>query len=380
MKKFCPNCGNPVKETDNVCGNCGYKLKKKETNNSTVNRSVANENIDHSDKNTLSNTRASYMEKNHNPKHNKTIMWICGGVLAAVIIGGGIFAGRQYVNNKNAEVKTTQNNKTTTKKTTPATNKNQESNHRNSSEYSNDKWMMMGYLAYKARNSTNLNEIESGNLPNVINEVNTNFKQGKISVYKKSSNSYTLSNEYGSVNVHVKRDTVVVSGDGTSNFPKTSLKEVLGGENSLLNILVKYISSNKVTNNTQSSSNTQKIAKENIKNFFDTMWIFNESDSLSQRATKMLNYGDRKAVTGIAGNDAFENKDNQADQKGTYYQPIEITKSKGMNENYDVVVYSKVDSPGGHSVKARITYTVSVDKEGKVSEASLVLSDVESEH
>ena len=245
MKKFCPNCGKPVRDTDNICGNCGYKLKKKETNNSPVNRSVANGNIDHSDKSTLSNTRASYMEKNHNPEHNKTIMWICGGVLAVVIIGGGIFAGHQYVNNKNAEVKTTQSSKSTTKKATSATKKDQEANHRNSSEYSNDEWMMMGYIAYKAKDS---------DTTQAINDVKNYFSDGELTAHKNSSASYTLSNEYGSVEIDVKDDEVVVSNDGTSTFSKDTLKHTYGDDIDVIKSLIRNISSSSSTHSSDTDS------------------------------------------------------------------------------------------------------------------------------
>ncbi|GBG04653.1 zinc-ribbon domain-containing protein [Lactobacillus rodentium] len=256
MKKFCPNCGKPVKDTDNVCGNCGYELKKKETNNSPVNRSVAKGNIAHSNKKTLSNTRASYMEKNHNPKHNKTIMWICGGVLAAVIIGGGIFAGHQYVSNKNAEVKTTQSSKPTTKKATPATKKNQESNHQNSSEYSNDEWMMMGYIAYKAKDS---------GTTQAIDDVKNYFSDGELTAHKNSSTSYTLSNEYGSVDVDVKDDEVVVSNDGTSTFSKDTLKKSFSNDLSTIKSLVSHISSSsdeEATSNNESGNWKSGVARD----------------------------------------------------------------------------------------------------------------------
>lgn len=32
MAKYCSNCGNEVRETDNVCSNCGTRLKGEQTN------------------------------------------------------------------------------------------------------------------------------------------------------------------------------------------------------------------------------------------------------------------------------------------------------------------------------------------------------------
>ena len=376
MKKFCPNCGKPVKETDNVCGNCCYKLNKPSVSNQTKASLTPNSSKNND---TVPSTRATYAMKNKD--HKKGVMWTCAGILAIVIIGGGIYAGRQYVTSKNNQATTAQNSKlkSSNKVAQSSTKKSTKTSHQEHSEYSNDEWMMMGYIAYKAKDSDDSNEIESGNIRNVINEVNNYFKSGELTAHKNSASSYTLSNEYGSVNVEVKKEEVVVSNDGTSTFSKASLKEVLGGEKSLLEVLVKYLSSsNNVTGN-QASTNSQKVAKENIKNFFNAMWIFNSSDSLSERAEKMLKYGDRKAVIGIVGNDAFDNTENQGKQKGTYYQPIEITKSNGLNQLYDVIVYSQVDSEGDHSVKAKINYTVSVDKNGKVNGGSLVQTYVESD-
>ncbi|WP_265489416.1 zinc ribbon domain-containing protein [Lactobacillus sp. PV034] len=235
MKKFCPNCGKPVKDSDNVCGNCGYQLKKKEINSSPVNKFETKDNSNLSSNNTVPPTRANFKVKKPN---NKKIMWICGGVLAVVIIGGGIFAGHQYLNNKNAEVKTVQSKKPTTKKATPSTKKQTQNTHQTSSEYSNDEWMMMGYIAYKAKDSDSASAID---------EVKDYFKDGELTAQKNSSNSYTLSNEYGSVDVDVKKDEVVVSNDGTTTFSKDSLKNTFGDDMSIIKSLIKNISSSKST-------------------------------------------------------------------------------------------------------------------------------------
>lgn len=56
VKKVCPNCGKPVKDTDDVCSNCGQKLK-----------------------------RASY--KSHK-KHKKAGLWIGLGLLVVILFGG----------------------------------------------------------------------------------------------------------------------------------------------------------------------------------------------------------------------------------------------------------------------------------------------------
>ena len=237
MKKFCPNCGKPVKETDNVCGNCGHQLKQTPVSNQTE-TSFPPTSPQKSD--SVQNTRANYAVKNKG--HKKGIMWTCAAVLAVVIIGGGIFAGHQYLTNKNHQTEMAQDNnmksskkaaKSSTKENNRTENSEEDQADNTDSNISADEWMMMGYIAYKAKDS---------DTTQAIDDVKNYFNDGDLKAYKNSDGSYTLTNEYGSVDVDVKEDEVVVSNDGTSTFSKYTLKDNFGGEMSTIESLTGNIS------------------------------------------------------------------------------------------------------------------------------------------
>ena len=82
MKKVCPNCGKPVKDTDKNCGNCGYPLK-----------------------------RAGNKRLSNNKKHVKTIMWGCIGIILVIILGGGYYSFHQYSKGQHSRVTTEANQK-----------------------------------------------------------------------------------------------------------------------------------------------------------------------------------------------------------------------------------------------------------------------------
>ena len=247
MKKFCPNCGKPVKETDNICGNCGHKLKPKAVSSQSQ-TSFTPKSSQKSD--SVQNTRANYVAKNKD--HKKGVMWTCAGILAVVIIGGGIYAGRQYVTSKNNQATTAQNSKlkSSNKVAQSSTKKSTKTSHQEHSEYSNDEWMMMGYIAYKAKDS---------NTSQAIDDVKDYFSDGDLTAHKNSSTSYTLSNEYGSVDIDVKDGEVVVSNDGTSTFSKDTLKSTFGDDLSTIKSLVSYISkSSKTSDETENDSDSSE--------------------------------------------------------------------------------------------------------------------------
>ena len=246
MKKFCPNCGKPVKKTDNVCGNCGHKLKPKAVSSQSQ-TSFTPKSSQKSD--SVQNTRANYVSKNKD--HKKGVMWTCAGILAVVIIGGGIYAGRQYVTSKNNQATTAQSSKlkSSNKVAQSSTKKSTETRHQEHSEYSNDEWMMMGYIAYKAKDS---------DTTQAINDVKNYFSDGELTAHKNSSTSYTLSNEYGSVDVDVKDDEVVVSNDGTSTFSKDTLKHIYGDDIGIIKSLIRNISSSSSTHSSETDSGKWK--------------------------------------------------------------------------------------------------------------------------
>ena len=101
------------------------------------------------------------------------------------------------------------------------------------SNINNDEWMMMGYVAYRAKDS---------NGSDALNEVESNLNSNDLSATRNSANSYTFSNDYGSVDVKVENDKVVVSNDGTSTFSKDKLEDSFNGDMKTIQKLAKNIS------------------------------------------------------------------------------------------------------------------------------------------
>lgn len=97
MKKFCPNCGKPVKATDNVCGNCGHILK----NNS---KNISNTQIQKVAKRSpikLKNNSIKLTSVAHEPMSTKNKILLGLGIGAVIILGGGYYVGSQYYSQAN---------------------------------------------------------------------------------------------------------------------------------------------------------------------------------------------------------------------------------------------------------------------------------------
>lgn len=219
MKKFCPNCGKPVKESDNVCGNCGYRLKQPAVKQPVSRRETV--------------TPSSSPKASHN--HRKSNPWpvFFAVVIGLLIVGGGGYWAFNHfygVNNSNANMSTSQSQMSNTASSSQASI-SQENNQ--SSKYNNEEWMLMGYLAYKNKSI--------GNVDSTINTISDDFSKGDLRARKNSENSYTLSNQYGSVDVQVNEDDVVVTNDGTTRTSKTDLEKMFSGKDNQINSMVKYL-------------------------------------------------------------------------------------------------------------------------------------------
>lgn len=129
---------------------------------------------------------------------------------------------------------------------TSQTNSSQEKES-NEAKFSNNEWMLMRYLSYKNKSVNNLDS--------TVNSISDDFKADNLEATKKSDDSYTLSNKYGSVDVKVNARDVVVTGDGVTRTSKKDLEKMFAGQMTSIAAMSKYIgaksSSNK--NNTASS-------------------------------------------------------------------------------------------------------------------------------
>lgn len=129
---------------------------------------------------------------------------------------------------------------------TSQTNSSQEKES-NETKFSNNEWMLMGYLAYKNKSVNNLDS--------TINSISDDLKGGNLEAAKKSDNSYTLSNQYGSVDVKVNARDVVVTGDGVTRTSKKDLEKLFAGQVNSIAAMSKYVGvhSSLNKNNTTSS-------------------------------------------------------------------------------------------------------------------------------
>lgn len=91
----------------------------------------------------------------------------------------------------------------------------------------------MGYLAYKNKSI--------GNVDSTINTISDDFSKGNLRARKNSDDSYTLSNQYGSVDVQINEDDVVVTNDGTTRTSKTDLEKMFSGKDNQINSMTKYL-------------------------------------------------------------------------------------------------------------------------------------------
>lgn len=209
MNKFCPNCGKPVKEKDNICENCSYRLKQTPVNKPVSRMETVN-----------SNTIPS------SPKKSNPWPVIFAVVVGLLIAGGVGYWAFNYFYGVN-------NTASTTEKSSTATTSSMSQDNKRTSKYNNEEWMLMGYLAYKNKSI--------GNVDSTINSIASDFNKGDLLARKNSADSYTLSNQYGSVDVQVNEDDVVVTNDGTTRTSKENLEKMFSGKNNQISSMTKYL-------------------------------------------------------------------------------------------------------------------------------------------
>ncbi|MBP2057764.1 uncharacterized protein YxeA [Lactobacillus colini] len=88
--------------------------------------------------------------------------------------------------------------------------------------FSNDEWMLMGYMAYARKNHNNEATAK------LIEDIAQELSDDVLNIVKNSDNTYTLSNKYGSVNVEVGINQVKVTNDGITINSKIELKKTFG--------------------------------------------------------------------------------------------------------------------------------------------------------
>lgn len=122
-------------------------------------------------------------------------------------------------------------------------------------EFSNDEWMLMGYMAYARKNHSNEKNSE------LVNEIADELNDGDLKAVKNSNNTYTLSNQYGSVDVIVKDSQVEVTNDGTTINSKANLKKMFNSYQIKLSQMVKSIGkSAEKSTNSKTDFDTKELA------------------------------------------------------------------------------------------------------------------------
>lgn len=90
-------------------------------------------------------------------------------------------------------------------------------------EYSNDQWMLMGYMAYARNGYEESRHIK--NTQELVDDVAQDLKNGDLTAEQTDKNAYHLTNKYGSVDATVNTDDVKITGDNTTTFSKDELRD-----------------------------------------------------------------------------------------------------------------------------------------------------------
>lgn len=92
-------------------------------------------------------------------------------------------------------------------------------------QYSQDEWMLMGYMAYAHDNYVESRHIK--NTSDLVTDVSEDLSDGALKAVNTGSNTYRLTNKFGSVDVTVENSDVKVTGDGSTYIAKSELKDTL---------------------------------------------------------------------------------------------------------------------------------------------------------
>ena len=246
-KKFCPNCGHPLKQDVDFCPSCGFKVhSKKQTSDQRVNHTQRVQQISKKRMSKLGIVIASYI-----------LLLLVGGI-----------TGFYFYNQHNDRAAVISHSKKGTKKQNTMGKKNKNNADKNkdsqNKDYSNAIWMLMGYMAYARKNYEDGQNVTSTS--ELVDAVVKDFKDDTLTATKKSSTIYNISNDYGDVDVEVKPSEVKVTNDGTTVTPKSELKETFNKYTTKISPVVKKIAGEtdggvKATSNTSSTKKNAKSSK-----------------------------------------------------------------------------------------------------------------------
>lgn len=246
-KKFCPNCGQPLKADSVFCPNCGFNVHSKTPK--------SDQRINHTQ-------RVQQISK----KRKSKLGIVIASCILLLLVGG--ITGFYFYNQHYDQAAVIAHSKKGTKKQNLRVKKNKNNADKNKNsqkkDYSNAIWMLMGYMAYARKNYEDGQNVTSTS--ELVDAVVKDFKDDTLTATKKSSTTYNVSNNYGDVDVEVKPSEVKVTNDGTTITPKSELKETFNKHITKISPVVKKIVGEtnggvKATSNTSSTKKNAKSSK-----------------------------------------------------------------------------------------------------------------------
>ena len=247
MKKFCPHCGTPITGKEKFCKNCGTALQNSGQRAKNPSQPVQNsvskqpQSVQPSMQHRTTQWQRPYKTK----KSNKKIIAICVAAAIILIAIGGAWFFTQKSNNE-ASVSTSKQTKTHKKAAKKPAKKK---------EYPNNLWMLMGYMNYARKNYEKGKNVH--NTGDLVKAVGSDFSDGTLRVQPNSNKSFTVSNDYGSVDVAVNKNNVKVTNDGMTVATKTELKKTFGKYKKQIQQISKSIDSDDVASAPKKSATSK---------------------------------------------------------------------------------------------------------------------------
>lgn len=271
-KKFCPNCGQPLKADSVFCPNCGFNVHSKTPK--------SDQRINHTQ-------RVQQISK----KRKSKLGIVMASCILLLLVGG--ITGFYFYNQHHDQAAVIAHSKKGTKKQNLRVKKNKNNADKNENsqkkDYSNAIWMLMGYMAYARKNYEDGQNVTSTS--QLVDAVVKDFKDDTLTATKKSSTTYNVSNNYGDVDVEVKPSEVKVTNDGTTVTPKSELKETFNKYTTKISPVVKKIVGEtddgvKATTNTSSTNKNSKSSKADGAFSNEEMVVAAYLDEFSGNTTK----------------------------------------------------------------------------------------------
>lgn len=90
------------------------------------------------------------------------------------------------------------------------------------SSYSNNEWLIMGYMAYARHNYEQSRDANT--TKKLVKDIKSDLQSGALTAKKEDKTEFILSNKFGSINGYVKENNVQITGDGNHIFNKDDLR------------------------------------------------------------------------------------------------------------------------------------------------------------